>query len=93
MTRRLSHVDRIDEHLAYRVHRGRVANRSDGFLSAHVSLQAGLVATEALRALLGIEVHTDGNLLVADLGPLTVEREWLLPVPGCPGCASPGGEG
>jgi len=90
MTRRLSHVTRIDEHLSYRAHRGRVANRPDGFLSAHVSLLAGLVATEALRVLLGIESHTEGNLLVADLGLLTVEREWLLPVPGCPGCAPEG---
>lgn len=87
MTRRLSHVARIDEHMAYRAHRGRAANRPDGFLSAHVSLLAGLVATEALRALLGIQPHSQGNLLIADLGRLSVEREWLLPVPDCPCCA------
>jgi len=85
-TRRRSHVHHLEEDLAYRRHRAHVAPESDAFLAAHTSLVGGLLATEALRALLDAEPVALGAALVVDLAALTVHREVVVPVTGCPGC-------
>lgn len=90
-TRRLSHVTHLDEHMAYLEHRASTSPGPDAFLAAQVSLVAGLAGTEALRALLGAGARSHGALLTLDLVGPVMQREVLLPVPGCPGCASASG--
>lgn len=85
--RRLGHVPHPDEHLAYLRHRARAAPGPDAFLAAHVSTVAGIVATEALRFLIGAQPRCAGAVLVVDLVGTSVQREALLAVPGCPTCA------
>lgn len=89
--RRLSHVVHLPEDVAYRSHRARWAPEPDAFLAAHTAVVAGLVATEALRSLLGARPVTRGGVLVLDLAALDLEREPLLAVPGCRGCDGAGG--
>jgi len=86
--RRLGHVSHLDEHLAYLDHRATARPRPDAFLAAQVSVVAGLVATEALRALLEADPRTRGAVLTVDLGGPVLRREVLLPLPGCPSCAA-----
>lgn len=85
-SRQLSHKEHLDEHLAYRRHRAAAAPGPDSFLAAHVAVLGGLVATECLRALTGMQPVTDGGVLVVSLGETLLEREELLPIPGCSGC-------
>lgn len=92
LARRLGHVAHVEEHAAYRRHRAAISPGPDAFLAAHTSLLAGLVTTEALRALLGAEPRSRDALVVFDLGEPAVRRELLLPVPGCSGCAAAGDE-
>jgi len=89
--RRLSHLDRLGEHLAYRDQRAATAPRSDAFLAAHCSIVAGVVATEALRALLAPDAPFRAAAMVIDLPRLGFSREEILPVPGCPGCHTAAG--
>lgn len=84
--RLFSNREDLGEHRAYRAHRGRVARNPDAFLAAHCSIVAGTVATEVLRALTRTQPLDDA--LVIDLRGMTTTREKVLPVPGCPGCAS-----
>ncbi|MFN2569466.1 MAG: TOMM precursor leader peptide-binding protein [Candidatus Dormibacteria bacterium] len=87
-SRRLSHVNDLDEFLAYREQRGTTTPMPDAFLAAHTSFVAGLVANEALRVLVKAPQRTEGGALVIDLATMTLEREEVLLVPGCPGCAT-----
>lgn len=86
--RRRSHLDHPDEDMAYRRHRARADPEPDAFLAAQASVVAGLVATEALRGLLGAPSATTAGVLVVDLGGPSLQREAVLAVPGCQGCAS-----
>lgn len=85
-SRQLSHIEHLDEHLAYRQHRVETAPRADAFLAAHTAVVAGLIATESLRVLVGLEPTTGAGVVLVDLAAGTLEREELLPVPGCAGC-------
>ncbi|HYX45142.1 MAG TPA: TOMM precursor leader peptide-binding protein [Acidimicrobiales bacterium] len=87
-TRRLGHVAHGDEYLAYVEHRAATSPTPDAFLAAQVAVVAGLVAAEALRALLDADPLSRGAFLALDLARPTVVREVLLPVPGCPGCST-----
>jgi bacteriocin biosynthesis cyclodehydratase domain-containing protein len=89
--RRLGHITHLDEHLAYLDRRASTSPHPDAYLAAQVALVAGLVAIEALRALLGAEARTNGALLTLDVGEPELGREVLLPVPDCPGCEGAGG--
>jgi bacteriocin biosynthesis cyclodehydratase domain-containing protein len=86
--RRQGHVDNLDEFLAYRRHRAETSPLPDAFLSAHTSFLGGLLATEALRAVLGIPGLAQSGVVVVDLAEMKLEREEVLPVPGCEGCES-----
>lgn len=88
--RRLSHVTHPAENLAYQNHRARVDPGPDTFLAAHTGVVAGLVASEALRALLGARPVTSGAVVFVDLDATRLDRYELLAVPGCGGCAAAG---
>jgi bacteriocin biosynthesis cyclodehydratase domain-containing protein len=87
-TRRLGHVEHLDEFLAFRRARADRDSLPDAFLAAHVSFVSGLLAVEVLRILTGAPHLTDGGVAVVDLEALEVRREGLLPVPQCGGCVS-----
>lgn len=84
--RRSSNVDRPDEYVAYRLHRAEAAPGPDAFLAAHSAVVAGVVASQALEALVGGEPPCERGMLAIDLAEMTIEREEVLPVPGCPSC-------
>lgn len=84
--RRSSNVDRHDEYVAYRLHRAETAPGPDAFLAAHSAVVAGVVATQVLEALLFGEPPCARGALAIDLAEMSIEREEVLPVPGCPGC-------
>jgi bacteriocin biosynthesis cyclodehydratase domain-containing protein len=88
--RRLGHVGRLDEQLAYRRRRAQVAPGPDAFLAAHTSVLAGLLATTALRALMGPDPVVDRRVFVLDLATMTISTEQVLPIPECPTCGTGG---
>jgi adenylyltransferase/sulfurtransferase len=90
-TRRLGHVDNLDEFMEYRRLRAEQSPLSDCFLSAHASLMAGLISTEILRILVGAPHLSDRSVAVVDLATLNIERSEVLAVPGCPACATAAG--
>lgn len=94
--RGLSHQAHWTDHLAYRAHRADCVARPDAFLAAHAALVAGTMATECLKLLAGDDLATSTAALVLDLAAMTLRREEVLPVPGCPQCGigsidAPGG--
>lgn len=84
LIRFFSNREDLDEHLAYRAHRARVARKPDAFLGAHCSIVAGIVAVEALCAL--VPTQSCGNVRVIGLRDITVTQETVLPVPDCASC-------
>ena len=84
--RRQANIAHIDEHAAYLAHRSSHAPVPDAFLAAHTALVAGHLATDVLRALIGPPA-SDASVLVIDLESGLAQREPVLALPRCEGCA------
>jgi bacteriocin biosynthesis cyclodehydratase domain-containing protein len=86
--RRRSHRRAPEEDDAYRQQRAKRNPSSDCLLAAHTSALAGILGTEALRTLGGVQPTIANTVLSVDLRDFSVEREHLLAVPTCPQCGS-----
>lgn len=84
--RRQANIAHIDEHVAYLAHRETHAPAPDSFLAAHTAVVAGHLANDVLRALLGL-APIDASVLVIDLATGAAQRQPVLALPGCEGCA------